>query len=114
MDYKDTSYVDMFKDILAQKDRIKELEALLEDAVDCLYDMVCQHCAVPEHDKEWQLEHHGEVWNVLDSMALSANRDAMKLLAKLGKIEIVSEYGRRVLANWTRKELQDENDDKKA
>ena len=36
----------------------------------------------------------------LDSMALSANASAMRLLARLGKLTIDREYGRRVIAHW--------------
>ena len=55
-----------------------------------LIDMVNQHCS--QCDGEY-----------LDSMALSANADAMRLLAKLGVIEITKEYGRRVIGQFTEK-----------
>lgn len=35
---------------------------------------------------------------VLDSMALTAYANGMRLLAEYGRIEIVNEYGRRVIA----------------
>ena len=54
-----------------------------------LEDMVNQHCTV---------ENKGQTY--LDSMALSANADAMRLLAKHNRIVITSEYGRRVIAKW--------------
>jgi len=50
-----------------------------------LMDMVIQHCTC-DHTAN------------LDSMASSANADAMRLLARHGKIEIVSDKGRRVIA----------------
>jgi len=37
---------------------------------------------------------------VLDSMALSAYGDAIRLLAEYGRVRIISEYGRRVIAEW--------------
>jgi hypothetical protein len=36
----------------------------------------------------------------LDSMALSANASGMRLLARLGKLTIDKEYGRRIIAHW--------------
>jgi len=36
----------------------------------------------------------------LDSMAISANASGMRLLARLGKLTIDREYGRRVIAHW--------------
>ena len=36
----------------------------------------------------------------LDSMALSANADAMRLLARRGRLVIEKEYGRRVIGKW--------------
>jgi len=36
----------------------------------------------------------------LDSMALSANASGMRLLARLGKLTIDNEHGRRVIAHW--------------
>lgn len=38
----------------------------------------------------------------LDSMALSAYADGLRLLAKYGRVKIVSEYGRRVIAEWVK------------
>ncbi len=57
-----------------------ELE--LEDA---LVDVVNQSC--------WQDEH-------LDSMCTSAYADAMRLLARRGRLIIEREYGRGVRAHW--------------
>ena len=36
----------------------------------------------------------------LDSSAISANADAMRLAARLGKIVIEDEAGRRVIGRW--------------
>lgn len=42
----------------------------------------------------------------LDSMALTYYRDAIKLLAQAGRVEIVSEAGRRIIARWPTKDSQ--------
>lgn len=57
------------------------------DLEEALVDMVNQHCHCDGGD--------------IDSMALSANAYAMRLLAERGRMEITNEYGRRVLAKWT-------------
>lgn len=57
---------------------------------DALIDMVAQACTV-ENGK-------------LDSMALSAYADTMRLLATLGRLKIESEYGHRVIGTWITKE----------
>ena len=57
-----------------------------------LEDMVNQHCTV---------ENKGQTY--LDSMALSANADAMRYLASKGKLKITNEHGRRVIAEWPKK-----------
>lgn len=37
---------------------------------------------------------------ILDSMGLAANADALRYLASIGRVEIVSEQGRRVIGRW--------------
>ena len=59
-----------------------------EELLEALEDMVNQHCSVTEKE------------SYLDSMALSANANAMRILAKHKRITIKNEYGRRVIANW--------------
>jgi len=59
----------------------------LMDALDALEAMVIQHCYTTDDDK-------------LDSMALSANAEAMLVLADEGRLVIESDYGRRVIAHW--------------
>jgi hypothetical protein len=58
-----------------------------EEAVDALMDMVGQHCSGYESHE-------------LCSGALSANRDALKFLEKIGKVKVLKEYGRMVTAVW--------------
>ncbi|HEY4140187.1 MAG TPA: hypothetical protein VGM57_02170 [Pseudolabrys sp.] len=55
-------------------------------------DMVLQHCGRDTKDT-------GEKF--VDSMAISANTDAMRLLSRYGLMEIDSEIGRRIRARWT-------------
>jgi len=38
----------------------------------------------------------------LDSMALSAYADGIRLLAEHGRVEVIDEAGRRVIAKWVR------------
>ena len=66
----------------ARKDIEKEL-------LDDLQDLVNQHCYV---------EDAGKVY--LDSMALSANADAMRLLARHNRLIIDREGGRKIIAHW--------------
>lgn len=54
--------------------------------LECLHDVICQSCS-----------YHGNS-EQLDSMAISAYADGMRLLAGYGKINIVTEYGRSVIA----------------
>lgn len=58
-----------------------------EELIDALADCVAQSCTTDD----------GE----LDSMALSTYADALRLLQKWGRVEVTSEYGRRVIARWT-------------
>ena len=61
----------------------------LDEVIELLADMVAQHCGGL----------YGRPARDLDSMALGVNADAMRYLAKLGRIEIESEYGRRVIGH---------------
>ena len=58
------------------------------ECLDLLFEMVYQACAVHPYGVE----------DCLDSMALRTNVDAMKYLAKHGKLKITKEVGRRVFA----------------
>jgi len=55
------------------------------DLLDALADMVNQHCQYKDY---------------LDSGGLSANDEAMRLLAAHGRLKIEKEYGRRVIGHW--------------
>ena len=57
-----------------------------EELLEVIMDMVNQHCQRSD--------------GTLDSMALTDNAYAMRLLAKHGKLKIISEYGRRVIGKW--------------
>jgi len=69
------------------------------ELIEALKDMVNQHCSCSSDGCETV---H------LDSMALSANAHAMRLLARHGELEITDQYGRRVIGNW--KEQKNETD----
>lgn len=65
------------------------------EILEALEGMVQQHCSGSE-----ALGTAGS----LDSFALSANADAMRLLAKLGRLVITEQYGRRVIGAWVKEE----------
>ena len=78
------------KDNLVEK-HTKEKWVPLDEFNECfdlLFEMVYQACAVHPYGVE----------DCLDSMALRTNVDAMKYLAKHGKLKITKEGGRRVFA----------------
>lgn len=56
------------------------------DLIDALLDCVNQSCRQPD--------------GTLDSMALTAYADALRVLAALGEVTIVAEHGRRVIAKF--------------
>jgi hypothetical protein len=68
--------------------RAEELEcsAVIEELLDTIEDLVQQAT-------------YGED-GVLDSMALSAYADGMRLLASYGRLRIKEEEGRRVIGEW--------------
>ena len=63
-------------------------ESELDEALDALEDMCYQHCSAPD----------GSVPDKLISPALSSDANALRLLAKHGRVRIESEYGRVVVA----------------
>lgn len=67
---------------IAETEKEKELLNALED-------MVNQACGISHSD-------------ALDSMALTAYANAMRLLAEYGRIKIKREYGRRVIGKWVK------------
>ena len=71
-----------------------DLKADNAELLEILAHMVSQHChATP-----------GGIPHEIDSCAITVNADAMHALEKRKRIEVVAEYGRRVLANWTKNE----------
>ena len=65
---------------------VERLRAENAELLDLLADAVAQGCSGDD--------------GVLDSGALSSYADALRKLAEVGKVEIVSEAGRRVIARW--------------
>jgi len=63
----------------------------IEEILDVLEDMAYQHC--------WDEQN-----NEFDSFAISSNASTLRLLAKYGRIKIVKECGRRVIAKPIEKE----------
>lgn len=61
-----------------------------QEVIFALMEMVGQHCTVNNSDTQ------------LDSMCLSANANAMQVLAQRGLITITHERGRRIIGKWTR------------
>lgn len=61
------------------------LERERDEALDVLADMVGQHCDYDDY---------------VDSIAISANARAMRLLARHHRLTIDAECGRRVIARW--------------
>jgi hypothetical protein len=82
----------LIQELLEQNTMLARNHLLLEqdfqECFDLLFEMVYQACAVHPYGVE----------DCLDSMALRTNVDAMKYLAKHGKLKITKEVGRRVFA----------------
>lgn len=77
-----------------------------DECLDLLIDVVNQACSHRDcpHDEEY-----------LDTMALSAYADAIRYLAKRGKVTIITDHGRRVIAklkNLSTEKAVDKNDTK--
>ena len=66
---------------------------LIAELTDALMDMVSQHCSVLRYKKKSSPY-------VLDSMCISANANAIRLLARMGKIEIIVSQTKRVIGKW--------------
>jgi hypothetical protein len=74
-------------DCAKRYEELGKAQSDLSLALDVLEDVLYQAC----HTRE-----RGDGW--MDSMALSANAEGLRLLALHGRVEIESEYGRRVIA----------------
>ena len=73
------------------KDEGSACAEALEEALDALAEVIQQACWL-DSQKE------------LDSMALSAYAEGIQVLADHGKVEIIDQAGRRVIAKWVRDE----------
>ena len=79
--------INTLADIIAEKEKqIKEKNAEIEDLLETISDFVDQNCLIENNPAKW------------DSMAISTNAYAMRLLAKKKKMKIISECGKRVIA----------------
>jgi hypothetical protein len=63
------------------------MSAELIEATDLIAELVGQQCA--------------NLDGTLDSMAISTYAEALRFLAKMSRVEITAEHGRRVLARWS-------------
>lgn len=59
-----------------------------EELLDTLVNVLDQACSTPRDE-------------VIDSMALSAYADGLRLLARYGRFTITDQAGRRVIGTWT-------------
>ena len=67
-----------------------------------LGDMITQHCQISKGSSIYPNDGDGAPY--YDSMALTANRDAIRLMIELGFMAEVGEgYGRRIVARFTDK-----------
>ncbi len=73
----------------------RKLKAEVEDLLDIVAESIAQSCTVED--------------GTLDSLALSTYAEAIRLLARRGRVTIEHEYGRRVIARWTVVESQNES-----
>ena len=71
-----------------------------DEAIEILEDTVNQSCSRSDND-----DGMGVAPYVLDSYALSSYRDALKFLAKVGRIKISHEAGRRIIGHWLKPEI---------
>ena len=76
----------------ARAEQIAQALGYHDRLLEALESMVSQHCTGMSADE-------------LDSIAISANGEAMELLDELGRIEITGGAGRRVLARWKREAM---------
>jgi len=70
--------------------KISEQGKKIEEMKEIIEDLVNQHCSVDDKN----------LGTILDSMALSTNRDAMDFLINEGRIETLTRYGRRIIGRW--------------
>jgi hypothetical protein len=66
---------------------LPDTQDIIEELLETLADVINQACSGPD----------GE----LDSMALSAYADGLRVLAEHGRVRITHEAGRRVIAEWS-------------
>lgn len=72
----------------------EDFDLLLETLIDVV-NQAC-YCKIKPGESYYSDKHD----YILDSMALSSNAHAMRLLAKYNKLKILDEYGRRIISQW--------------
>lgn len=90
---------------MSDRDIVVELQTQNAELLETLADVINQACSNPRtrwFDANGALVEGPE--EELDSMALSAYADAMRLLADHGRLVIIDQAGRRVIAKWVRDE----------
>ena len=73
------------------EDKEFDTEKELALAFEIIKDLMWQHCQVEDEDKLFKK-------HKFDSMALSANADALNFLARHRKVVFLKECGRRIIA----------------
>lgn len=86
-----------FDDCGCRSEKYEKQLALQKEVIEALTNMVAQHCHDDSHP-DWQLF----------SWALHANADAMRLLGKLGVIEIDDRGARMVFGRWPKEKLNEQ------
>jgi hypothetical protein len=71
---------------------------MVPEIIAALEDMARQHCHTAKVDRDYNGQVAGT--HVTDSGALSANEDALDILARLGRFRIVAAHGRMVVGYW--------------
>lgn len=78
----------------------EQLEADKKELIEALSDMVAQHCYIDDAERKKDIGDKADV----ESNCLHANADAMRLLGKLGVLELDDRGMRVVFGKWPRVE----------
>lgn len=69
-----------------------------DEVLNALYEMARQHCC----ERDVERDHNGQLAGTrsTNSAGISANRDALVLLAREQRFRIVAQHGRMVVGYW--------------